>query len=332
MITEISVLTGNLEEDAILPSVSGLIVAKDDDNAVLTFGGDGYGVFGSLVVNPDTGVWTYTLDDRAQGLAQGQTETDSFEITVTDAIGATVCKTVKVTLTGANDAPEITMNSVLDGGVEEDAGVTVSGQIDAKDADNGAILTFGAGDTDGISAVGEFGSLVVDPVTGVWTYTLDDRVQNLAQEQTEFESFQVSVSDEFGASAMATVTISVTGSNDAAAISGTATGAVAEDVTTSANGTLSVADPDTGEAMFQMPAVLVGSYGDFAFDPLSGAWSYALDPARANSLTTGQVVHESLAVASLDGTANQLIDVTVTGSNDRPRSAAPPPARWWRMS
>ena len=32
----------------------------------------------------------------------------------------------------------------------------------------------------------------------------------------------------------------------------------------SANGTLSVADPDTGEAMFQMPAVLVGSYGDFA--------------------------------------------------------------------
>ena len=80
-------------------------------------------------------------------MAQGQTATDSFEVTVTDEIGATVSKTVMMTLTGANDAPEILMASVLDGGVEEDAGVTVAGQIDAKDADNGASLTFGLGDT-----------------------------------------------------------------------------------------------------------------------------------------------------------------------------------------
>ena len=185
VIAETSALAGNLEEDAVLPSVSGLILADDVDSAVLTFGGDGYGQFGSLVVDPDTGEWTYTLDDRAQGLAQGQTATDSFEVTVTDEIGATVSKTVMMTLTGANDAPEILMASVLDGGVEEDAGVTVAGQIDAKDADNGARLTFGLGDTGETSAVGEFGTLVVDPVTGAWTYTLDDRVQSLAQEEDQ---------------------------------------------------------------------------------------------------------------------------------------------------
>ena len=68
----------------------------------------------------------------------------------------------------------------------------------------------------GPSAVGEFGTLVVDPVTGAWIYTLDDRAQSLAQEQ--YESFQVTVTDEFGASEMATVTIVVTGTNDAAVL------------------------------------------------------------------------------------------------------------------
>ena len=86
---------------------------------------------------------------------------------------------------------------------------------------------------------------------------------------------------------------------------------------------LTVTDPDTGEAMFQAPAAaaLAGVYGDFSFDPTSGAWSYALDPARANPLFAGQVVHDTLTVWSLDGTASQPIDVTnsdhvtVLGSN-----------------
>ena len=79
------------------------------------------------------------------------------------------------------------MASVLDGGVEEDAGVTgVAGQIDAKDADNGASRPLG--DTGETSAVGEFGTLVVDPVTGAWIYTLDNRAQSLAQEQ--FRAFR----------------------------------------------------------------------------------------------------------------------------------------------
>ena len=100
MIAETSALAGNLEEDAVLPSVSGLILADDVDSAVLTFGGDGYGRFGSLVVNHDTGEWSLGSDDRAQGLAQGQTATDSFEVTVTDEIGTRVSKTVMMTLTG----------------------------------------------------------------------------------------------------------------------------------------------------------------------------------------------------------------------------------------
>jgi VCBS repeat-containing protein len=64
-----------------------------------------------------------------------------------------------------------------------------------------------------------------------------------------------------------------------------------------AGGTLSVVDPDTGEAIFQAPATLTGTYGDFAFDPVSGVWSYVLDHAKADSLTEGQVMHDTLTAS-----------------------------------
>src|SRR5436305_2322955 len=50
----------------------------------------------------------------------------------------------------------------------------------------------------------------------------------------------------------------------------------------------------------------------------TGAWTYSLDNTRAatQGLIAGQTVHDTLSVSSTDGTATQIIDVTVTGSND----------------
>src|SRR5207237_231840 len=119
------------------------------------------------------------------------------------------------------------------------------------------------------------------------------------------------------------IDVTVTGANDSAAISGTATaddieGAAGGDSAPTASGTLTVSDVDAGEAVFQTPASLTGTYGTFAFNASTGAWAYTLDNARAatQSLTEGQVVHDTLTVTSADGTASQLIDVTVTGAND----------------
>src|SRR5206468_2948785 len=57
-------------------------------------------------------------------------------------------------------------------------------------------------------------------------------------------------------------------------------------------------------------------YGTFTFNTATGAWTYTLNQSLADPLTAGQVVHDTLTVYSADGTASQVIDVTITGSND----------------
>ena len=53
----------------------------------------------------------------------------------------------------------------------------------------------------------------------------------------------------------------------------------------SASGTLNLIDPDLGHASFRVPANLNGTYGSFAFNVNTGAWTYTLDNAKADSLS-----------------------------------------------
>ena len=122
------------------------------------------------------------------------------------------------------------------------------------------------------------------------------------------------------------IDVTITGTNDTAAIGGTSTGSVTEagEVNNSvggpltASGNLTVSDADTGQAGFLTPsaASLVGAYGTFTFSVATGAWNYALDATRSDPLTQGQIVHDKLTVKSFDGTASQIIDVTINGTND----------------
>ncbi|SCU95767.1 RTX toxin exported protein RtxA (fragment) [Cupriavidus necator] len=86
----------------------------------------------------------------------------------------------------------------------------------------------------------------------------------------------------------------------------------------SASGTLAVSDVDAGEAHFAdvPPDSLVGQYGSFSFDSNTGAWTYTLDNGKADALTAGQQVSDSLTVVSADQTAQQTITVNITGTND----------------
>lgn len=121
----------------------------------------------------------------------------------------------------------------------------------------------------------------------------------------------------------ATATINISGVNDPASISGTATGALTEDnATNTANGTISVADVDGGEAVFQpvLPAALAGTYGNFTFNVMTGIWGYTLDNSKVvtQALTSASIVTDSLTVKSADGTAEQAITITIAGTNDIP--------------
>ena len=78
----------------------------DDNTGELTAPGstitldNGNGTYGTMTFDGTT--WTYTLDDRAEVLADGQTATESFTFS---AGGGTFV--VTITVTGANDAPTV---------------------------------------------------------------------------------------------------------------------------------------------------------------------------------------------------------------------------------
>ena len=116
--------------------------------------------------------------------------------------------------------------------------------------------------------------------------------------------------------ASGTVSITLTGTNDAATVSSDSKSLtetnLAADISTS--GTLSIVDPDSGEAHSVAQAGTAGVYGSFAVDT-NGAWTYTASSAH-NELTAGQVVNDTFTVLSQDGTASGTVSITLTGSND----------------
>ncbi|MDZ7602549.1 MAG: VCBS domain-containing protein, partial [Hoeflea sp.] len=77
-------------------------------------------------------------------------------------------------------------------------------------------------------------------------------------------------------------------------------------------------DPDTGQNLFEAPASLAGAYGTFTFNATTGVWGYTLNNAALNvqALNTGDVVYDTLTVKSIDGTATQVIQVTINGLDE----------------
>jgi VCBS repeat-containing protein len=109
-----------------------------------------------------------------------------------------------------------------------------------------------------------------------------------------------------------------------ATITGGSTGSLIEDSTIHiVMDTLSVQDEDWGDDTFQAVNAtdLQKQYGTFTFNHTTGLWTFARDNAAAQSLKKGEVVEQTLTVKSLDGTATQVITVTVTGVNDAPVAA-----------
>ncbi len=256
-----------------------------------------------------------TRAGKIQALAANAHATDTFTYTLREASGATSTATVSVTLTGANDAA--TISGLATGALTEDAATAIAGgTLSVADADAGEATFQALADA---ALAGTYGAFAFD--AGTWTYTLDNNrpaVQALAAGQQRTDTLTVSSLDGTDSRQ---IVVTVTGANDAATISGLATGALTEDAATAiAGGTLSVADADAGEATFQAlaDAALAGTYGAFAFD--AGTWTYTLDNNRpaVQALAAGQQRTDTLTVSSLDGTDSRQIVVTVTGANDAP--------------
>ncbi|MER0107138.1 VCBS domain-containing protein [Aeromonas dhakensis] len=103
-------------------------------------------------------------------------------------------------------------------------------------------------------SAGALGSLSITE-GGTWTYNVDNsKVQYLGEGETKVETFVVESVD----GTTHTVTITITGVNDAAVITGTDTGGVTEDEsnpTLTETGTLTVSDVDGADEASLWPAM-----------------------------------------------------------------------------
>ena len=199
------------------------------------------------------------------------------------------------------------------GTVTEDSGstLTASGTLTISDPDSGE-AQFAA-----TSYSGLYGTVALD-ASGSWTYSADNSqtaIQSLGDGDTLTDTVTIQSVDGTNH----TLTLTVTGSNDGAVISGTDTGTVTEDSgsTLTASGALSASDVDTGEAQFTAGTVN-GSYGALTIDA-AGNWTYSADNSQSaiQSLGDGDTLTDTLSVQSVDGTTHGIV-ITLTGTNDAP--------------
>ncbi|ROS00955.1 VCBS repeat-containing protein, partial [Sinobacterium caligoides] len=326
--------SGNLNDGDVDLSDSHSWAVEQADGSFAT---NGEGQYGSISIDAD-GNWSYNLDNgkaSTQSLSQGQVETDSFKIQVTDNHGATSTITVTVTITGTNDAPSITAASDTQGSVTEDSAtggsaITDSGQLFDGDVDQDASLSWKV-----LNPNGQLGSLSIDG-DGEWTFTLDNSAaQYLAEGEKAVDNFRVQVTDQYGTRSEVTVSVDIIGTNDVPNIAGKTVGSVVESYDNSetgiASGKLKAIDADIADShqwQFKDGATALGlatqgTYGSISIDPDTGRWQYDLDDSDSDTqqLAAGEKAQETFTVEVSDGHGGfreETITINIAGSNSGP--------------
>ena len=163
------------------------------------------------------------------------------------------------------------------------------------------------------ATVGTYGTFDID-AAGNWTYTRTSDLDEMNAGDELTDSFTVVSAD---GTANELVTITITGVNDDASISGDLARTTDED-TASETGTLIVSDVDAGESLLVAQTASVGNHGTLDLEA-NGNWTYTLNTSSLQSLNATEQVLDSFDVMSLDGTTSQ-IEITIEGLNDAPEA------------
>ena len=283
------------------------------------------GHYGSLTLGAD-GSYTYTLNNNlyaVQSLGAGETLTDTFTYTVTDSHGAIGSNTLTVTINGTNDAPTV---AAAIASVAEDAQTTATGTLPTPlDMDTHDSVSFLA-QTD---TPGTYGTLTLN-ADGSYAYALDNTsptVQGLGVGETLTDTFIYTVTDNHGATASNTLTVTIHGTNDAPTVAAAAA-SVTEDTQITTSGTLPTpSDTDVHDTVsFLTQRGAPGTYGTFTLSA-DGSYNYALNnnlPA-VQALGVGETLTDTFAYAVTDGHGGigiNTLTVTINGTNDAPTVAA----------
>ncbi|MBE0600111.1 MAG: hypothetical protein IH568_02245, partial [Burkholderiaceae bacterium] len=263
--------------------------------------------------------WTYTVDAAAvEFLAAGQQKVEGFTITLDDQNGVLISKQIDVTITGTNDAATVSSETRALTETNLAADINSSGTLVITDPDTGEAHSVAQ-----TATAGTYGTFDID-TNGNWTYSASSAHDELAAGQQVNDTFTVRSQD---GTASGTVLITITGTNDAAIVSGTSTGAVIEAGgvanaiagTPTATGTLTDTDVDNPANTFTAVAAATTSTGGFGTYTMTsdGVWTYTLNNANTTvqALNATQTLTDTFTVTTVDGTA-QLVTVTINGSND----------------
>ncbi|WP_028021789.1 VCBS domain-containing protein [Enterovibrio calviensis] len=292
--------TASITEDTGAQTATGTITITDADTGETPTIPNGTlaGEYGSLTLVD--GAWTYTADNASiQSLANGDTATDTITVTASD--GTT--QDIVITITGTDDDAVISGDTTAS--ITEDTGAqTATGTITITDADTGETPTIPNG-----TLAGEYGSLTL--VDGAWTYTADSAsIQSLANGDTATDTITVTASD----GTTQDIVITITGTDDAAVISGDTTASITEDTSAqTATGTITITDADTGDTPTIPNGTLAGEYGSLTL--VDGAWTYTADSASIQSLAEGDTATDTITVTASDGTTQDIV-ITITGTDD----------------
>jgi VCBS repeat-containing protein len=269
-------------------------------------------------------VMTAALRTQLASLKAGQFATDTFTYAIQMGNGALSWATATVQIAGVNNAPVVTTAPGEATGTAAQGASTISGQLAISDVDGGEAPAWTVHGT----PAGAFGVFSVD-ANGRWTYQLDSAASSfhaLAEGETRTETFVVRVTDDLGATVDQAVTLTIVGSNDTPLVTNATTalaGSAADGGSGVASGQLSVSDVDHGATQtWSVQGNPVGAYGALAVDA-NGKWTYTLDSTSAavRALAAGETRDETFTVRVRDdkgALVDQLVTVTVTGTNDAP--------------
>jgi VCBS repeat-containing protein len=179
----------------------------------------------------------------------------------------------------------------------------------------------GYADTAMYSQLGSDVAIAANMVSYALTEAAIAKVQESIKGTIVEDTFIYQIQLGNGTYSTATATVYIEAVNHEAEFAGTTTGAVKEDKTLTATGTLTVTDKDGGSDVgfdVVQTNAQVGTYGSFKLEE-SGTWTYTLnntDPVvQALTLATPQT--ELFNVYSIDGTSQQ-VTVNVAGTDEGP--------------
>lgn len=215
---------------------------------------------------------------------------------VADAVGLTT-----VLISGVND-PAVIGGTLQVRLTETNAALTAAGKLTVADVDDPSLFKAGL-------LAGSLGGKLDLKADGTYGYTASSAHNEFIKGRAYAETFKVTTAD----GTTETLSIEITGTNDAAVIGGNLAVSLAEtDAALTAAGKLTVADVDDPE-LFKA-GTLAGSLGGTLVLQAGGAYAYKASSAH-NDFIKGTVHKENFTVTALDGTT-QTLSFDLTGTND----------------